>query len=75
MAHKVKSLGEIYLDDGKEIDGRFWGNTTNDTIHNDCDWQDEVRTKIYYRAWKKFLKLICQDNSRVLIIPLGKWTK
>ena len=32
-------------------------------------------TKIDYRAWRIFLKLIYQDNIRVLLIPLGQWIK
>ena len=74
MAHRVNSLSKICSADGKEIDGRFWGNNTNDIICNGCECQDKViTTKIDYRAWRNFLKLICQDNNRVLVIPLWKW--
>ena len=75
MDHKVNSISKICLAGGKELDDSFWGNTTNNIINNGCDWQDKVRTiKTDYRAWRNILKLICQDNIRVLLIPLGKWT-
>ena len=73
MAHDVNSLSEICSTDGKEIDGRFWVNTTNNIIRNGCDCQDKVRTaKIDYRAWTTFPKLVYQENIRILVIPLGK---
>ena len=37
ISHKVNSLSAICSADGKEIDGIFWGNTTNDIVRNGCD--------------------------------------